>query len=218
MILSVTVIPWMIYVKNNLELNKKYHKALEFLYSLSVFLVAIIIVISIVYPEVFISKTEAINTLNETMKGSIKIRGKIGPLYVFRDFVVSCSMLIVISAFIYEVVVIKNFAKNTQYLILASIIAIFFFDDFNGISVYQARGDFLILRSIPFSRITLAYVIYNIIIIHSSVNQFISSVFRRRTKQSYNFEEIRAQDTVIINTASNTSKKCLNIKKIFKKR
>lgn len=217
MILSVTVIPWMIYVKNNLELNKKYHKALEFLYSLAVFLVAIIIVISIVYPEVFISKTEAINTLNETMKGSIKIRGKIGPLYVFRDFVVSCSMLIVISAFIYEVVVIKNFAKNTQYLILASIIAIFFFDDFNGISVYQSRGDFLILRSIPFSRITLAYVIYNIIIIHSSVNQFISSVFRRRTKQSYNFEEIRAQDTVIINTASNTSKKMLEYKEDFQK-
>ena len=36
MILSVTVIPWMIYVKNNLELNKKYHRALEFLYSLEI--------------------------------------------------------------------------------------------------------------------------------------------------------------------------------------
>ena len=29
MILSVTVIPWMIYVKNNLELNKKYRQTIK---------------------------------------------------------------------------------------------------------------------------------------------------------------------------------------------
>ena len=217
MIISLTVIPWMIYVKNNLELNKNYHMVLEFLYSLSIFLITIIIVIAIVYPEVFISRTEAITTLNETMSGSVKIRGKIGQLYIFRDFVVSSFMLVVISAFIYELVVNRNIAKNMQYLILASVIAIFFFDDFNGISIYQERGDFLILKSLPFSRITLAYIIYNIIIIHSSVNQFISSVFHRKTKQDYNFEEIRAQDTVIINTASNTSKKMLEYKEDFQK-
>ena len=151
------------------------------------------------------------------MRNSIKIRGKIGPLYIFRDFVVTAYMLLVISAFIYEIVVNKNYAKNIRYLILTSIIAIFFFDDFNGISVYQGRGDFLIFKNIPFSRITLAYIIYNIVIIHFSVNQFISSVFRRRNKLSYNFEEIRAQDTVIINTASNTSKKMLKFKDDFQK-
>lgn len=215
--LSLTIFPWIIYAKNNLELNKNYHWALEFLYNLAIFLVATIIFIGIIYSDSFISRTEAVDTLNETMRNSVKIRGKIGPLYVFRDFVVSAYMLLVISAFIYEVVVNKNYAKNVQYLILTSIIAIFFFDDFNGISVYQERGDFLILRNVPFSRITLAYIIYNIAIIHSSVNQFISSVFRRRNKQSYNFEEIRAQDTVIINTASNTSKKMLEFKDDFQK-
>ena len=215
--LALTIFPWLIYVRNNLELNKNYHRALDFLYTLSVFLVAIIIFIGIIYPQSFISRTEAIDTLNETMQNSLKIRGKIGPLYVFRDFVVTSYMLLVISAFIYEIVVNKNYTKNVQYLILTSIIAIFFFDDFNGISVYQGRGDFLIFKNIPFSRITLAYIIYNIVIIHSSVNQFISSVFRRRNKQSYNFEEIRAQDTVIINTAFNTSKKMLEFKDDFQK-
>lgn len=215
--LSLTIFPWMIYVKNNLELNKNYHRALEFLYSLAIFLIAIIIFIGIIYSQSFISRTETITTLNETMQGSIKIRGKIGPLYVFRDFVVSSYMLLVISAFIYEIIVNKNYTKNIQYLVLTSIIAIFFFDDFNGISVYHERGDFLILRDIPFSRITLAYIVYNIVIIHSSVNQFISSVFHRKTKQSYNFEEIKAQDTVIINTATNTSKKMLEFKNDFQK-
>lgn len=215
--LSLTIFPWMIYVKNNLELNKNYHRALEFLYSLAIFLIAIIIFTGIIYSQSFISRTETITTLNETMQGSIKIRGKIGPLYVFRDFVVSSYMLLVISAFIYEIIVNKNYTKNIQYLVLTSIIAIFFFDDFNGISVYHERGDFLILRDIPFSRITLAYIVYNIVIIHSSVNQFISSVFHRKTKQSYNFEEIKAQDTVIINTATNTSKKMLEFKNDFQK-
>lgn len=217
MALSLTIIPWMIYVKNNLELNKNYHRVLDFLYSLEIFLIAIIIFVGIIYSQSFISRTEAITTLNETMKGSIKIRGKIGPLYVFRDFVVSLYMLLVISAFIYEIIVNKNYMKNVQYLVLTSIIAIFFFDDFNGISVYQARGDFLILSDVPFSRITLAYIVYNIVIIHSSVNQFISSVFHKKSKQSYNFEEIRAQDTVIINTATNTSKKMLEFKNDFQK-
>lgn len=217
MALSLTIIPWMIYVKNNLELNKNYHRALDFLYSLEIFLIAIIIFVGIIYSQSFISRTEAITTLNETMKDSIKIRGKIGPLYVFRDFVVSLYMLLVISAFIYEIIVNKNYMKNVQYLVLTSIIAIFFFDDFNGISVYQARGDFLILSDVPFSRITLAYIVYNIVIIHSSVNQFISSVFHKKSKQSYNFEEIRAQDTVIINTATNTSKKMLEFKNDFQK-
>lgn len=215
--LSLTIFPWIIYAKNNLELNKNYHWALEFLYNLAIFLVATIIFIGIIYSDSFISRTEAIDTLNETMRNSIKIRGKIGPLYIFRDFVVTAYMLLVISAFIYEIVVNKNYAKNIRYLILTSIIAIFFFDDFNGISVYQGRGDFLIFKNIPFSRITLAYIIYNIVIIHFSVNQFISSVFRRRNKLSYNFEEIRAQDTVIINTASNTSKKMLKFKDDFQK-
>lgn len=215
--LSLTIFPWMIYVKNNLELNKNYHRALEFLYSLAIFLIAIIIFIGIIYSQSFISRTEMITTLNETMQGSIKIRGKIGPLYVFRDFVVSSYMLLVISAFIYEIIVNKNYTKNIQYLVLTSIIAIFFFDDFNGISVYHERGDFLILSDIPFSRITLAYIVYNIVIIHSSVNQFISSVFHRKTKQSYNFEEIKAQDTVIINTATNTSKKMLEFKNDFQR-
>ncbi len=217
MALSLTIIPWMIYVKNNLELNKNYHRALDFLYSLEIFLIAIIIFVGIIYSQSFISRTEAITTLNETMKDSIKIRGKIGPLYVFRDFVVSLYMLLVISAFIYEIIVNKNYMKNVQYLVLTSIIAIFFFDDFNGISVYQARGDFLILSDVPFSRITLAYIVYNIVIIHSSVNQFISSVFHKKSKQSYNFEEIRAQDTIIINTATNTSKKMLEFKNDFQK-
>lgn len=215
--LSLTIFPWMIYARNNLELNKNYHWALDFLFSLAIFLIAIIIFVGIIYPQSFISRTEAITTLNETMQGSIKIRGKIGPLYIFRDFVVSSYMLLVISAFIYEVIVNKNYMKNIQYLILTSIIAIFFFDDFNGISVYRERGDFLILSDVPFSRITLAYIIYNITIIHSSVNQFISSVFHKKSKQSYNFEEIRAQDTVIINTASNTSKKMLEFKDDFQK-
>ena len=215
--LSLTIFPWIIYAKNNLELNKNYHWALEFLYNLAIFLVATIIFIGIIYSDSFISRTETIDTLNETMRNSIKIRGKIGPLYIFRDFVVTAYMLLVISAFIYEIVVNKNYAKNIYYLILTSIIAIFFFDDFNGISVYQGRGDFLIFKNIPFSRITLAYIIYNIVIIHFSVNQFISSVFRRRNKLSYNFEEIRAQDTVIINTASNTSKKMLKFKDDFQK-
>lgn len=215
--LSLTIFPWIIYAKNNLELNKNYHWALEFLYNLAIFLVATIIFIGIIYSDSFISRTETIDSLNETMRNSIKIRGKIGPLYIFRDFVVTAYMLLVISAFIYEIVVNKNYAKNIRYLILTSIIAIFFFDDFNGISVYQGRGDFLIFKNIPFSRITLAYIIYNIVIIHFSVNQFISSVFRRRNKLSYNFEEIRAQDTVIINTASNTSKKMLKFKDDFQK-
>lgn len=216
-VLSLTVIPWMIYVKSNLELNENYHKALDFLYHLSIFLITIIIVIGIVYPQSFISRTETITTLNETMTNSIKIRGAIGPLYVFRDFVVFSFMMIVVSAFLYEIIVNKNFTKNIQYLILTSIIAVFFADDFNGISVYNQEGDFLILKNIPFSRITLAYIIYNIIIMHSSVNQFISSVFHRKTKQSYNFEEIRAQDTVIINMATNTSKKMLEFKEDFQK-
>ena len=215
--LSLTIFPWIIYAKNNLELNKNYHWALEFLYNLAIFLVATIIFIGIIYSDSFISRTETVDSLNETMRNSIKIRGKIGPLYIFRDFVVTAYMLLVISAFIYEIVVNKNYAKNIRYLILTSIIAIFFFDDFNGISVYQGRGDFLIFKNIPFSRITLAYIIYNIVIIHFSVNQFISSVFRRRNKLSYNFEEIRAQDTVIINTASNTSKKMLKFKDDFQK-
>ena len=216
-VLTLTVIPWMIYVKNNLELDEKYHRALEILYSIAVFSVTIIIVIGIVYSESFISRTETITTLNETMKNSVKIRGAIGPLYVFRDFVVFSFMMIVVSAFLYDIIVNKNFTKNIQYLILTSVIAIFFADDFNGISVYNQEGDFLILKNIPFSRITLAYIIYNIIIMHSSVNQFISSVFHRKTKQSYNFEEIRAQDTVIINMATNTSKKMLEFKDDFQK-
>ena len=66
-VLSLTVIPWMIYVKSNLELNENYHKALDFLYHLSIFLITIIIVIGIVYPQSFISRTETITTLNETI-------------------------------------------------------------------------------------------------------------------------------------------------------
>lgn len=217
MVLSLTIIPWMIYIKNNLTLNKHYHMVLEFLYNLAVFLIATVIVIGIVYSESFISRSNPIISLNETMANSVKSRGRIGPLYIFMNFIVSSYMLIIISAFIYEIIVNKIYTRNVLYLILTSIIAIFFFDDFNGISVYRERGDFLILRSIPFSRITLAYAIYNIIIIHSSVNQFISSVFRRNTNQNYNFEEIRAQDTVIINTASNTSKKMLEVKNDIQK-
>ena len=216
-VLSLTVIPWMFYVKNNLELDEKYHRALEFLYSIAIFSITIIIVIGIVYSESFISRTETITTLNETMTNSVKIRGAIGPLYVFRDFVVFSFMMIVVSAFLYDIIVNKNFAKNIQYLILTSIIALFFADDFNGISVYNQEANFLILKNLPFSRITMAYIIYNIIIMHSSVNQFISSVFHRKTKQSYNFEEIRAQDTVIINMATNTSKKMLEFKDDFQK-
>ena len=75
--LSLTIFPWIIYAKNNLELNKNYHWALEFLYNLAIFLVATIIFIGIIYSDSFISRTETIDTLNETMRNSIKIRGKI---------------------------------------------------------------------------------------------------------------------------------------------
>ncbi|WP_241210545.1 methyl-accepting chemotaxis protein [Brachyspira hampsonii] len=86
---------------------------------------------------------------------------------------------------------------------------------FNGISIYtKYSSNFLIFKNSTFTRITLVYAIFNIIMIYSSVSRFISAVYKK-TNQSYDLESIKAQDSIIINTAINTSEKLSELKTNF---
>ncbi|WP_300717633.1 methyl-accepting chemotaxis protein [uncultured Brachyspira sp.] len=146
---------------------------------------------------------------------SIKSRGELGAAYIFRDFIFTIYSFIIICALIYEITINKKIKGNITLLILISLISLAFFDDFNGISIYKKySSNFLILNNITFTRTTLVYAIFNVIMIHSSVSRFISAV-HRKTTQSYDLESVKAQDSIIINTAINTSEKLSELKEKF---
>ena len=112
---------------------------------------------------------------------------------------------------------ISAFPSKTRFFkkLNPSLISLAFFDDFNGISIYtKYSSDFLIFNNVTFTRTTLVYAIFNIVMIHSSVSRFISAV-HRKTTQSYDLESIKAQDSIIINTAINTSEKLSELKQNF---
>ena len=213
--LSLTIIPWMAYIRTQLTLSEKFHFVLDKLYVAIVFIFILLSAIALLYPKAFISSSDTITTLNETMKHSIKSRGELGPVYVFRDFVFTIYCFVIICAFIYEMTVNKKVRKNIHLLILISLISLAFFDDFNGVSIYrQYSSNFLFFPSLTFSRITLVYAIFNIIMIYFSVSRFISAI-HKKTTQSYDLESIKAQDSIIINTAINTSEKLSELKDNF---
>ena len=214
--LSLTIIPWLIYIKNRLKLNEKYHSVLEKLYIAAVFLFILISAIALLYPQLFISTKDPMTTLNETMQKSIKSRGELGAAYIFRDFVFTIYSFIIICSFIYEMSVNKLIRGNVLGLVLISLISLAFFDDFNGISIYyQYSSGFLIFPNWTFSRVTLIYAIFNIVMIYSSVSRFISAI-HKKSNQYYDLESIKAQDSIIINTAITTSEKLSELKDSFK--
>ena len=213
--LSLTIIPWLTYIRTHLTLNESFHRALDKLYIFAVFVLILLSAVALLYPQVFISTKVPITTLNETMKNSIKARGALGPIYVFRDFIFTVYCFIIICAFIYEMTINKKVKKNIAWLILISLISVAFFDDFNGISIYtDYSSNFLFFKNITFSRITLTYAIFNIIMIYFSVSRFITAI-HKKTTQSYDLESIRAQDAIIINTAVTTSEKLSKLKDNF---
>ena len=214
--LSITIIPWLIYIKNKLKLTEYYHSVLEKLYIVAVFLLILISAVALLYPQLFISTKDPMTTLNETMRQSIKSRGELGAAYIFRDFVFTVYCFIIICSFIYEMSVNKLIKGNISGLVLISLIFIAFVDDFNGISVYsQYSSNFLTFPNWTFSRITLVYAVFNIVMIYSSVSRFISAIHKKST-QYYDLESIKAQDSIIINTAINTSEKLSELKSSFR--
>ena len=72
----------------------------------------------------------------------------------------------------------------------------------------------LFFSNSTFTRITLVYAIFNIIMIYLSVSRFISAVYKKTT-QFYDLESIKAQDSIIINTAINTAEKLSELKVNF---
>ncbi|MBW5411334.1 methyl-accepting chemotaxis protein, partial [Brachyspira hampsonii] len=85
--LSLTIIPWMMYIRTQLTLSEHFHSVLYKLYIAIIFILILLSAISLLYPQLFISTSEPITTLNETMKNSIKSRGELGTVYIIRDFV-----------------------------------------------------------------------------------------------------------------------------------
>ncbi|KLI47095.1 chemotaxis protein [Brachyspira hyodysenteriae] len=213
--LSLTIIPWMMYIRNKLTLSEYFHSILNKLYIAIIFILILLFAIALLYPQLFISTEQPISSLNETMKYSIKSRGELGTVYILRDFVFTIYYFVIICSFIYEMTVNKKFKENILLLILIGLISLAFFDDFNGISIYtKYSSNFLIFNNSTFSRITLVYAIFNIIMIYLSVSRFISAVYKKTT-QYYDLESIKAQDSIIINTAINTAEKLSELKENF---
>ena len=212
---SMTIIPWMMYIRSKLILSENFHSVLNKLYIAAIFILILLSAIALLYPQLFISTTTPITTLSEIMKQSIKTRGELGIAYIFRDFIFTIYYFVIIASFTYEMTVNKKIKENIILLILIVLIALAFFDDFNGISIYREySSNFLIFSNFTFTRTTLVYAIFNIIMIYLSVSRFISAVYKKTT-QSYDFESIKAQDSIIINTAINTSEKLSELKENF---
>ena len=212
---SLTIIPWMMYIRGKLTLSERFHFTLDKLYIAVIFILILLFAIALLYPQLFISTTIPMSTLNETMKNSIKSRGELGAVYILRDFVFTIYCFVIICSFIYEMTVNKKVKENVVILVLMCLISLAFFDDFNGISIYtKYSSNFLFFSNSTFTRITLVYAIFNIIMIYLSVSRFISAVYKKTT-QFYDLESIKAQDSIIINTAINTAEKLSELKVNF---
>ena len=153
--ISLTILPWIRYVKNSLKLNDKLHAILDKAESVAIFLFMVILVIALIYSQLFVSTTEVITTLNSSAANSVKIRGAIGPIYIFRDFIFSVYSVIIICMLFYEIFVNKIYQVNIGTLVLFSIITLAFFDDFNRISKYSSN--YLLFPTFSFSRFSLCY-------------------------------------------------------------
>ena len=207
-VFTLTIIPWIIFIKNKLKLNEQFHSMLEKTYMSAVFIIILICSISLLYPQLFISTEEPSTFFSQT----IKTRGLLGPIYIFRDFLFTIYSSIVICALLYEIINNKKVKEYLYILILFLLISISFFDDFNGMNKYS--NNFLLFPKLVFSRVTLAYAIFNIFMIYFSVGRFISAVYKKGNK-SYDLESIKAQDYIIISAAITTSEKLSKIKENF---
>ena len=214
--ISLTILPWIRYTKNTLKLNDKLHSFLDKAESVAIFLFMVILVIALIYSQLFVSTTEVTATLNSSAVNSVKVRGAIGPIYIFRDFIFSVYSVIIICMFLYEIFVNKIYKVNIGTLVLISMISLAFFDDFNGISTYSKySSNYLLLPSFSFSRFSLVYMIFNIFSVYGYIVNFIDTVYKRSDTKYYDLESIKAQDAVIINTAMNTSSKLLELREHF---
>ena len=212
---SLTILPWIRHTKNTLKLNDKLHTFLDKAESVAIFLFMLIFVIALIYSQLFVSTTEVIDTLNSSAANSVKIRGAIGPIYIFRDFLFSAYSIIIICMFFYEIFVNKVYKVNIGTLVLFSIITLAFFDDFNGISSYSNSSNYLLFPAFSFSRFSLVYMIFNVFSVYGYIVNFINTVYRKSDSKNYDLESIKAQDAIIINTAINTSSKLLEMKEHF---
>lgn len=210
---SLTILPWIRYVKTTLKLNDKLHSFLDRAESVAIFLFMVILVIALIYSQLFVSTTEVITTLNSSASNSVKIRGAIGPIYIFRDFIFSVYSVIIICMLFYEIFANKIYQVNIGILVLVSLISLAFFDDFNGISMYS--NNYLLFPEFSFSRFSLVYMIFNIFSVYGYTVNFINTVYKKSDSKDYDLESVKAQDTVIINTAINTSSKLLELKEHF---
>ena len=211
--ISLTILPWIRYVKTTLKLNDKLHTFLDRAESVAIFLFMVILVIALIYSQLFVSTTEVITTLNSSAANSVKIRGAIGPIYIFRDFIFSVYSVIIICMLFYEIFVNKIYQVNIGTLVLFSIITLAFFDDFNRISKYSSN--YLLFPTFSFSRFSLIYMIFNIFSVYGYTVNFINTVYKKSDSKDYDLESIKAQDAIIINTAINTSSKLLELKEHF---
>lgn len=216
MAVSLTILPWIRYTKTNLKLNDKLHSFLYKAESVAIFLFMLIFVIALIYSQLFVSTTEVISTLNNSAANSVKIRGAIGPIYIFRDFIFSVYSIIIICMLFYEIFVNKIYKVNIGALVLFSMITLAFFDDFNGISSYSKySSNYLLFPSFSFSRFSLVYMIFNVFSVYGYIVNFINTVYKKSDSKNYDLESIKAQDAIIINTAINTSSKLLELKEHF---
>ena len=216
MAVSLTILPWIRYAKTTLKLNDRLHYFLDKAESVAIFLFILIFVIALIYSQLFVSTTEVLSTLNNSAVNSVKVRGATGPIYVFRDFLFSIYSIMIICMLFYEIFVNKIYKVTIGTLVLFTMITLAFFDDFNGISSYSDYySNYLLLPAFSFSRFSLVYMIFNIFFVYGYIINFINTVYRRSDTKYYDLESIKAQDTVIINTAINTSSRLLELKENF---
>ena len=207
LILTITIIPWYKFITNHLVLNRTYKYVLEKSYILIIFIVIIIVAIGLLYPQLFLSENIAMSNENITMVNSIKSRGSIRPFFIFRNLFLSIVNLVIIYALGYEVFTNKDKSKIIYFIINVFII-LAFFDNFNGVA---PNVTYIVLKEFGFSRTTTAYTLFNIFMIYFSVKEFISALYIEKNN-NYNLSYIKSEDTYIINKATITTDKLLEIK------
>lgn len=207
-IISYTIIPWLLYLKNGFILNKKIHSVVDKLKNIAVPALIFITIVAILFPDLFISITNPLaNAGNITKQANIS-RGAVGPIYFFRDGLITIFFAIVIFCFIYEIFVNKKYKENIITLTVLLLLMLGSIDDAQAI--YSNK--YFLLPGLAFSRLSLCYAIFHIFMVYLSIERFLSATYSK-TKDKEKLENIKSIDSIIIGSALETSNKISEIKR-----
>lgn len=207
-LVSFIFISWISYMKHSLTLTPKMHKVLDISRNILFPSLIIIALVSVTFPDLFLSHTTSLKSGIDGIKQTNLGRGETGIFYLFRDILLGGISFMSFYFFTYEIFINKKFKGNIVAFLAFIFLVYTSLDDAQ--SIYSDKS--LFFSNIIFSRFMFGSLVFSLVMTYISIDRFISATYKQAKDNSL-LEEASLQNSILLENISRQSNHIVSLTK-----